>query len=151
MSHRAQQIVDAIATTLAASTTLGASVFKNRRFSVAELDQELPAVSVNYGADAPLSEFGVTNVAFVDSLLEVKVIIALRADSEDEVLTALLDRRVAQHVALMADRSLGLSFVMDTRYGGADAPEIDVSLDRPAGAIACRWFVHYRSNLSDPS
>ena len=151
MSHRAQQIIDAMAATLAASSTLASAVYTNRRYSLADTAQELPAVIIDYGADSPMSEFGATNVAFLDSLLEVAVHIVVRADTEQDVLIDLMNRRVAQHIALIADRSQGLAFVIDTRYGGASAPDVDVSTDRPAGALTCRWFVHYRMNLSDPS
>lgn len=151
MTHRAQQIVDAAAAILAASSTLEAAVYTHRRHPLSDPDQELPAVIVDYGADVPAGELGVTNVAFIDSLLELTVRIVVKGDTEADVLAAMLDRRVAQHVALMADRSLGLGFVIDTRYGGASEPVLDVSLERPAGELACRWLVHYRMNLADPS
>jgi len=151
MTHRAQQIIAATAAALAASSSLGAAVYTHRRLSLSDEDQELPAVSVNYGSDDPLSDLGVTNIAFIDSLLELAVTLVARGDSEQDVLDELLRLRAAQHVALMADRSLGLAFVIDTRYGGAAAPDVDVSLNRPAGALTCRWLVHYRMNLSDPN
>lgn len=151
MSHRAQQIVDAVAGKLVASATLGASVYKHRRESLDEGSQELAAVVVDYGADDPLSDLGASNVAFLDSLLEVRTRIVLRASSEEEALEGLLGKRVAVHVALMADRSQGLAFVIDTRYSGAEPPGLDSGADRVVGSLVCRWLVHYRMNLTDPS
>jgi hypothetical protein len=114
--------------------------------------QELAAVSVDYGADEPVSDTGYANLANIDSNLELLTTIVVKEADEQAVLQALLDRRVAIHKALMADRSLGLTtFVIDTRPAGAAAPDLDVSTDMPAGSLTCRWIVHYRMNLADPS
>lgn len=149
MTHRAQQIVDAVAAALAASSSVGA-VFTHRSYSLSEEDQELPATTVNVGEDQPLSELGASNVAFLDSLLTLEVAHLARADSVEQLLTDLIAMRTAGHVALMADRSQGLNFVIDTRYGGAGAPDVDISTG-PAGQLVTRWQVHYRMNLTDPS
>lgn len=150
MSHRAQQIVDAIAAEIALGVP-NAAIFTHRSLSVSEADQELPAVSVRYGADAPIEALGASNVAFLDSLLELQTIALVRANDETALLSGLLDLRRQIHVALMANRSQGLAFVIDTRYAGAGAPEVDASSEYLAGRLEVRWLVHYRMNITDPS
>lgn len=151
MSHRAQQIVEAIVTALQANTSLGAAVYQHRHYSVGEDAQELPCVSVSIGADNPLSDLGVENMGFIDSLLEVSIAATARGDDEQSAIEALLALRRQIHITLMADRSLGLAFVVDTRYGGAQAPDFDVGADRIAARLEMRWPVHYRMAISDPA
>ena len=150
MSHRAQQIVDAIAAALVANTSLGASVYTHRMQSLSDEDQELPAVSVTYGADTPVGEGGVENTVFIDSLLEVFVSCFARHSSESELLTSLLELRRQAHIALQANPAQGLSFVSDTQYAGADAPVVSANGERMDGALSTRWLVRYRMNITDP-
>lgn len=151
MSHRAQQIVEAVVAALQADTALGATVYTHRQYSLSEADQELPAVSVRIGSDMPTGEFGPDNFAFIDSVLELVVEISVKAGDEQTAANSLLDLRRRVHIDLMADRTQALSFVMDTRYGGATAPDFDVSTDRPVARLETRWGVFYRMNLTDPN
>ena len=151
MTHRAQQIVDAVVTTLTTALAGTAAVYVGRRHTLSEAEQELAAVIVDYGADEPLGEFGATNVAFLDSLLEVNARIAVKTTDEKDALEQLLARRRDIHVALMADRSIGLAFVLDTRPAGAAAPDLDVASDATIGTLVTRWLVHYRTSLNDPA
>ena len=150
MSHRAQQIVDAIAAELAANASLGASVFTNRVQSLSNPDQELPAVSVVYGTDTPLDDDGSSNFSFFDSLIVVQTIAFVSEEDEETALSKLLDLRRQIHITLMSDRSQGLSFVTNTRYQGADAPALDVTAGAVSGRLIVQWAVHYRMNISDP-
>lgn len=151
MSHRAQQIVDAIATALEANASLGAAVYKYRNASLSEDEQEVPAVSIGIGQDAPLDESGAANFKYIDSLLELEIAATVREDDEPSAVAALLDIRRQVHITLMADRTQGLSFVIDTRYGGSEAPAVDFSADRATARMSGRWAVHYRMNISDPN
>jgi hypothetical protein len=146
--HRAEQIVDAM---VALQPTAGAR-FKNRTLALSELDGELPASVVKISEDAPLDEIGASNFAFLDSLLTLNCELLVRADTEDQAISALMDLRTLQHIAIMADRTLGLSaFVIDTRYAGSEAPEIDAVQEYTAARLVTRWHVHYRMNIGDPS
>lgn len=149
MSHRAEQIITAAREAIAAE--FRGAVYEHRAFSMLEDEGELPAVSVDYGADDPPDDDGASNFAFFDSFLTVETAIYIRGTEESTVKKDLLDARRAIHVALMADRTLGLPFVIDTRYGGADAPEFNTDGEYLAGLLVCRWLVHYRMNISDPS
>lgn len=149
--HRAEQIVDAVAAKITASTTFSGSVLTHLATSLSEVAAEMPAISVDVGADEPADEDGADNFSFLDSLLTVDTTAYVRGEDEAEIKSALLDARRSIHVALMADRSQGLAFVIDTRYGGAEAPEITADADRMAGRQVSRWSIQYRMNVSDPS
>jgi hypothetical protein len=152
MSHRAQQIVDAVVALLQANSILQASVVSYRALTLSEFEGELPAVNVSVGADDPISEIGVTNTAYVDSLLELLITAVAMGSSEDELLPQLQELRRQIHVALYgAGVDLGgLSFVMGLRYGGAEAPIVNIDGDRIGASLLTRWRVHYRMNFADP-
>lgn len=150
MTHRAQQIVDAMVAIIDASP-LNAQVFTNRSFSLQEASDEMPCVTVNYGADQPLDPLGASNLSFLDSLLEVSTVAFSAADDEPAVTSALMAMRTAIHIALMADVTQGLGFVINTRYAGALKPALDSSTQRILASLESSWFVHYRMNVSDPS
>lgn len=155
MSHRVEQIVDQAASILTAHALFsGVSVLQHRVLSLSDQDQELPAVSITLGDDATLEEDGASNFAFIDSLQTLNFRVVAQSDAGDEeehLIAALQDLRRAVHVALMADQTLALAFVIGTSYGGADAPVIESKAERLAGQIDCRWLVHYRMNVADPS
>lgn len=150
MSHRAQQIVDAAVT---AHASLQVNVYSHRTLSVSASEMETPCVSVAIEQDQPMSDLGVTNLAFIDSLLVLEVTVATTGQDEQTLVTDLIELRRLSHVAMLsaAGRDLGLSFVMGVRYLGAERPEINVDAQLLAGSILCRWGIPYRMNLTDPS
>lgn len=147
MAHRAEQIVDAARTLLDASATLGA-LYRNRKLSLNVAEAELPCTTVNVGDDEPVSDLGADNFAFVDSLLSLDVIHVVSGATEDAIVDSLMTMRAAAYAVLMADRTLGLAFVIDTRYGGATAPEISDEGGTLCGRLATSWTVHYRMTTS---
>jgi len=150
MSHRAQQIVDAA---VAAHASMAANVYSHRTLTVSQEEMETPCVSIAIEADEPMSDLGVTNLAFIDSLLTLSVTVVSADSSEPDLIADLLDMRRQSHIAMFsaAGRDLGLSFVMGVRYLGAERPEINVDGQNMAGSITCRWGIPYRMNLTDPS
>lgn len=146
--HRAEQIVDAAVTLLDAA--LSAQVFKARTLSLSNEDGELPAITVNIGTDDPVSDLGADNLRFIDSLLELRLTAYAQDTSQSAVLTDLMALRVGVHKALMADQTLGLGFVMSTRYGGADAPEVATEGAYLAGRLDMTFRVLYRMSVTDP-
>jgi hypothetical protein len=151
MPHRAIQILDAIDALLAANSNLGAAVFKQRAETLSYGEQELPAVAVMMGDDDPPNELGAVNLTFLDSLLAVTCSAVNTAASEPELIAALLEMRRQIHITLMADRTLGLGFVIDVRYQGAVTPEINTAGEYMVGRVDTRWAVHYRMNTTDPA
>jgi hypothetical protein len=144
--HRAEQIIDAL---VGLMPSTGAA-FKHRVLTVSDDEQEMPAQSVRVGEDSPLDDDGASNFSFIDSLLSIEIDLMVKEIDIETVITKLMELRTATHIAIMADRSLGLAFVIDTRYRGCDAPEAEVK-DYVVGRFTTRWQVHYRMNVSDPS
>lgn len=146
--HRAEQIIDALVALQPAAT----AAFKHRTLSCGAEDVELPASSVRMGRDDPFEEDGASNLAFLDSLLDIEIDLLVQETDEARAIAALMQLRAAQHVAIMADRTLGLSnFVIDTRYQGADAPETEPFGEYTSARLTTVWQVHYRMNIGDPS
>jgi hypothetical protein len=151
MSHRAQQIVDSIVANLKANTAPGWSVYRHRAASLNAAELELPAASVVMGADPPIQATGASNLAFLDGLLEVVIVLIAQKSFEDDLVDALVEMRRQAHISVMADRTQGLAFVIDTRYAGADAPNVSPTESKFNGVLHTRWAVHYRMNIADPS
>lgn len=144
MPHRAQAIIDLIATFLRANTAI-AHVYTHRSTSLSADQLELPCVTVNYGPDSPAP----SHLNAIGSALEVMVTCVVVGTDEVDVLTALLELRRQTHIALMADSDLGLTYVSECIYGGADAPQLQ-QLDQMTGVLPTRWAVRYDMNISDP-
>lgn len=151
MPHRAQQITDQVATLLQANTSLAAAVYKQREETLSALEGEVPAVVVSIGEDSPFDADGALTLNVIDSLLEINCQCVAQADDETALLEALHEMRRQVHITLMADRSLALAFVIDTRYQGALAPEFSREAERMVGLLTTRWVVHYRMNITDPN
>jgi hypothetical protein len=147
VTHRADQVIDAIVALMPSTSTN----FKHRVLSLSSEEGDTPARSVRMGEDEPVDEDGMDNFTFIDSRLTVEIDHKLEDPDEQTALERLLEMRRGTHVALMADDTLGLSFVIGTYYGGADAPQRDAEKSLVAGVITSRWFVHYRSNKADPA
>lgn len=153
MTHRAEQIIDAIVALIKAQANLpvnAGNVYAHRTLSLADDQGEMPAITVNIGDDQPSNEGGTDNLAFIDSLLSVSIVGYAIESTEEEVKSQLMDQRRRVHQALMADDSLALPFVIATRYGGAAAPEMDATTERIAGSMESRWHISYRMNFTDP-
>jgi len=153
VSHRAQQIVDAMAALI--STDLagaGVAVFVHRRLTVA--DYELPAVSVDYGADE-VQELTASGI-YSDLMITTTAVYA--GTEENETRSYLLDLRRDIHRAVMASPgaglpfvvNLGLSFVVGVSPAGADAPVIEAETESMIGSYAIKWRVLYTTPVDDP-
>jgi hypothetical protein len=154
MTHRADQIIDAVATALQnASTALAipaANIFSHRELSLSDEQGELPAATVNFGEDEPTSEFGADNLAYIDSVLAVTITTFAVGNDEASVRRTLMAQRRQVHVALMSDQELGLTFIIGPRYGGAAAPEINATTEKVIGSLETTWRYFYRMNITDP-
>ena len=153
MTHRAEQIVEAMASQIAAFVGLSVNsnnVFIHRVLTLDEVADELDAIAVNYGEDVPIGGEGFENLAYIDSRLSVFTVAYCKGDDEFDLRRALLNLRRQIHQALMADDTLGLSFVTAVRYAGASEPEIDATTGAFTGKYQSRWDVDYRMNFTDP-
>jgi hypothetical protein len=148
MSHTVEQILEAVASAVRARVSAsGQKVYIHRRLSLSLEQDELSAHSVDYAEDERVDTqfFGVS-----DSELSVQTTAMTAASSESEVRSALLNMRREQHIAIMSNPRLGISVVVDTTYGGAEAPEIDTDGEFVVGALTSVWRVHYQTPITDP-
>ncbi len=111
-------------------------------------DSELPAYVVTYGPDAPLGELGPSNTRFIDWEFVVFV------DYYDKLTTAqidsvLQDARANVHVALMADVTQGLNFILTTIPQGADEPLIADTIEKKTIAYRMNWVIRLRTSIDD--
>lgn len=147
MTHRAGQIIDRVAQILEADATLGATVLPHRELTLSDPDGELPAVCVRMSTDDG-AEFKST--VLIESRLEVLTCCYAQAATEPLLMAELLRLRAAAHRAMLADRTLGLSFVHQVTYLGALEPSIAGEGSRMAGRLDGRFLVSYQMNFSDP-
>lgn len=147
--HKAGQIVERVVVILGARVgPKGSKVYGHRRLSLSLEQDELSAHSVDYGEDRAAEQ---RFTQMLDSVLAVQTTAMVACPTEKEVREALLDMRRQQHIAIMADQRLGLpNFVVTTRYGGAEPPEIAVDGEFIVGALTSTWLIHYRMELNDP-
>lgn len=148
--HRALAILQAVVAAIDPDD-VQAAVFESGVISLDDQDQELPAIDVSMGEDPPFSDAGVENLAFIDSLLSIKVSLYAKAKTKKELVTELLRLRSETHQILLAgDRTQGLAYVIDTRYGGAEAPELNTEGSSMTGMLVTNYQVHYRMSVSTP-
>jgi hypothetical protein len=145
MTHRAEQILDAMQTALTGLASTGSNVVRGR---VYPSDAER-ALSVYMGQDQPLGDDGYTNVSFIDRVLEVVIRLHAKTPTATAAVETLLNQSRAEvFAALSADTTLGLDFVISTYPSGDDQPELSADSDQPAGTQAMRWSVHYRHSIT---
>jgi len=145
--HRAQQILDAIVTTVTGLTTTGTNV---------DLDQvdpvgtsRLPHLSVDMGTDDKL-EGSDANMSYMDSVLSVGIV--ARVKNSTGLSAELNQIRKEVHIAMAADYQLGLpAFVIDTVYIGSSVVDKSGELEKEAALQSFNYQVLYRHSLTDPS
>ncbi|MBK7251946.1 MAG: hypothetical protein IPI06_14040 [Gammaproteobacteria bacterium] len=145
--HRALLIVNAAAAVIDTGST--AYVYVHRTLSLAQA--ELPAISVRIGEDRPLEDDGQSSMSFIDSRLTLNVQLLATGATEAAVISALMGLRTDVHKALQADVALGKTYIIDTRYGGASAPDLNVDTKRVSGEMVAQWHVVYRCSVTDPT
>lgn len=156
MTHRAAQITQALASTLAESALLAVqAVFINREETLNEQDGEVPCISVNEGDDTPLSEEGFDNLVNFDSQLEFEIVGYALGATVDDVESELQRQRRYIHVALLSYLTnhtdpLGLPWVIAVKPAGAAKSVRSIIGSRHAGSKTSFWRVHYRAETLDP-
>jgi len=148
--HRAQQIVNAITTEHIANGAWQNRVLKQQALTL-DAETELPAALIYLRPDDPTSEFGNSNMAFIDSLLSLSIVLIAEASTESALLDSLMSYRATSHIVMMADQFHGLAFVSGQRYRGADQPLIDMVGQRLIGRLETKWAIDYRMNYADPN
>lgn len=146
--HRGLQVLDGVKQLLVTNGTWGSNVYLGQAWPLKKSD--LPAALIAIGDDVPISDLGTDNMSFIDSFLSVSVVIRATAKDEATLLEALFEGRKQAHIALMADPTLGISFVTDCRYQGAAKPINNDNSDAIISDYETRWVVRYRMNYLDP-
>lgn len=145
MTHRAAQIVEAARAAIAEVVEpLGVKVFVHRRYTLDSTQDELPAISVDYGEDR---KSDVRILAAIDSLLSVEITANALDSDESGLRSRLLSMRADVHQAITATPQLGLPFVGAIYYGGASAPELSPEGEQIHGALTSTWVVQYQMAL----
>lgn len=147
-THRAEQIIAAAAEIIRARVEpKGIHVYAHRRLSLDPESDELPAISVDHGPDEPVEP---ETTIYIDSLLTVHTTAIVTSFDEVDLRRKLLELRREAHVALLADETLGLDFVVHAIYGGAEEPDFGVVGKKLIGVLTSNWTFYYRMNRSDP-
>jgi hypothetical protein len=143
MTHRAETIVATVTTKVTGLATTGARVFRGREYPLEAAG--LPGLLVYLGPDEPVAEYSQT---LIDSLLTIHILGVVKSITE-QVDTTLNRIREEVAVALQADYTQGLSFVLDTREGESEEPDISNEGEQPAASLRLTWrFLYRRSRLN---
>lgn len=144
--HRAEQILVAVKAAVTGLTTTGDRVYRARVAPVS--DEQLPCLLVYMGPDDPQDPED-RSMRHFDSVLTVKVAAVVK-NAAAQVDTVLNQIRKEVEIALGADTGLGLAWVIDSGFVGADEPDLGEN-DRPVASQVLRWEVLYRRSYEDPS
>ncbi len=146
--HLADQIVRACASAIETQVKAsGVKVFAHRRLTLADDADELPAISVDFGAQTPTEE---NITGFIDSLFVLQVTVAAVGKDEVSLQQELLDITVEQHKAITADQRFG-GLSLYTDWAGILEPEFDPTGDVIVGVLQSQWLTYYRMTYSDPT
>ena len=148
---RSEQVLAAVAAAVTGLATTGTSVTRAR---VHEHEaSELPALAIYAGDDVP----DITdNFGYIDWQLTVLIEAAVSITAEAAGAGTTLETDLAQirkefTIALLADRTLGLSFVHDVIPGPAQKPTLTGEGGLPVGFQITQFQVIYRTSYLDPS
>ncbi len=140
---RAEQIMSAVLTAVTGLATTGANVERDRDYPT-DADN---SISVEQGSDTVLEEQG---NAFIDSMLEFSVVAYVKKNNT--YTTQINQIRKEVHIALMADRQLGLpGIVIDLIPLGAEQPEVAANSEKPVVRMPINFQVLYRHSITDAS
>jgi len=142
MTHRAENIMDAVTTTVKGLTTTGTRVERGRVYSV----ETAPALTVEMGqdfVDKDSSDFVNANRQLV-----VKITAIVKANSEPD--STLNTIREEVYNALIADRTLGATAgVIDIWLDSDDEPELSSEADQTIAKQQLNYVVKYRHSYTN--
>jgi hypothetical protein len=143
--HRAEQIMAAVTTAVTGLATTGANVQRGRVYPWG--NDQAHAISVYQGdAEAGLEQ----NFAQKTVALTVNIVAHVKTVA-DQVDTHLNQVAKEAYIAIMADRTLALPFVIDTDWRGSSAPDTDGNAEATHGRQEHQFIVIYRHSSADPS
>lgn len=142
MTHRAESIMVAVLDKIDGLTTTSTRASRGRAYPVD--GDALPALTLEQGVD----EVDLQNMAFIDRHLDFSIIAHVKTTGTTETTLNLIREEV--HVALMADRTQGLSYVRDTLPLGDGEPDISGDSNQSIARLRMNWRIKYRHSITDP-
>jgi len=143
--HRAEQIAVELEVILSNLSITGENVFRGRVHSLD--DNQIPALAFFIESEQPLEVY---NNNLQDRLLEFMIEGYVKTTDADSIDSQLNQIRKDVTIAINADRTLGLAFVVDTMEGEARY-QLEGEADQNIGSVTMQWSVHYRRSITDPS
>ena len=141
MTHRAESIMAAVETAITGLTTTGARVVRARVRTV----ENAPALSLEQGADDVNPEL--SNYPKLARELNIKIFAHVKDNDTADTNLNLIREEVFS--AMMADRTLGLAYVVDVDLIGDDEPEFTGDSDQIVGRQQMNFVVKYRHSWTD--
>lgn len=143
--HRAEQIMAAVTTAVTGLATTGANVERGRLYPLGS--DQAAALTVSQGPSQNLDD---QPMRLKTVRLEYQIIAHVKTTS-----TA-IDSTINQiakevYMALQADRTLGLAFVIDNDWTGNTDIEQDTDSEAITARCGFQFAVMYRHSLTDPS
>lgn len=137
MSTKREQVLAAIATTLAGTVGVGSRIYRSRIEPLAR--QESPAIVIEPITDQAQQN---TSLPTLDWSLSVRIAVIVRGNIPDQQADATVE---SMHSKLMADLTLGgLAYDIQPSLVNFEL----VEADQPAGVIACDYVVRYRTQVA---
>lgn len=142
--HRAESVMAAVVTKVTGLTTTGANVYRGKSTPIAEGVNN--ALRVYMGEDTMLGEY---SHSLMDWELTVYVESFARSPTA-QIDTQLNLIREQVTIALQADYTQGLGYVITTTEGDADEPELSAEGAQAMGTQRLTWKIHYRRSRTNP-
>jgi len=144
MTHRAEQIMQAVVAAVTGLATSGNNVHRGREYALPS-NSKLPALLVYMGSDEPLRDDSAWPRMYSDLNVEVAIARSIEPNYEAQLLAS----RAEVTQALRADYTLGLPFVQEIQERAADEPDYEGD---PPRVVFYRlpWAVRYWRPWDDP-
>lgn len=139
MAALSESILVAVTTKLTGLAQTGTRVERGRVYPVSAL----PALTVNMGAEQAVDD---RNLAFQDEFLDIEILAYVQDNTGVD--TALNQVVAEVYAAMMADRTQGLAYVLDTEWQGRDAPSRTDDLEKKTAQQAMIFRIHYRHSYT---
>lgn len=161
--HRTEQILDAVVIAITGLDTTGANVERGRVYPWS--DSQARALTVDQGAASPVNE---PDWNHQDVEQEIRITAHVKANPDlfggafssefatDHDIGSTYAREInviskEVYIAMMADRTLGLDFVIDTQWLGNTEPELTGDSEAVTVRMDMLFTTTYRHSLTDPS
>ena len=144
---RNEQIISGIVTTLSVPglATTGTNVYRGRTYPLQNV--ELPALAVYMGPEALVDEL-LSDFLDWDLSVYIEAYVQTVAELVDTVLNRI---RKEVHIAIMADYSQGLSFVLETTPGNITETIANGEGNQPVISQRFEYIIRYRTSRTDIS